>query len=388
MPGGGLLPGWDERVPLDCLERRCLREVRLREVSKWLDEERPKIDLCPRGGILVPHSPSYQFRSWAEKPAGFVWTFAALLLATILFSGCGAVTVKNGSTPSGGGATASLQSIQCTNTAVVGAASDSCAVSLTGPATGAGVVVNLSSSNSAVVIPSSVTIPSGATSVTFNISIAAVATAQSTTIDATVAGVSANVVIQLHPSAPMLTVNATSVSFGSVPVSTSSTQSVTLASTGSEPVTVSSVSVTGTGFSISGATFPVTLAPGQSVVLSVAFAPSASGSQTGQLTVVSNSASTPTNAISLTGTGVVAAHSVTLTWDAPVSSPDPVAGYNVYRTASGGTSYQLLNTGIETLTTYVDYAVQSGLTYTYIVRSVDAQGVESAPSNTTTATIP
>jgi fibronectin type 3 domain-containing protein len=85
---------------------------------------------------------------------------------------------------------------------------------------------------------------------------------------------------------------------------------------------------------------------------------------------------------------VVAAHSVTLTWDAPVSSPDPVAGFNVYRTSSGGTSYQLLNTGLDSLTTYVDYAVQSGLTYTYLVRSVDAQGVESAPSNTTTATIP
>jgi fibronectin type 3 domain-containing protein len=186
----------------------------------------------------------------------------------------------------------------------------------------------------------------------------------------------------------MLTVNATSVSFGSVPISTSSTQSVTLASTGSEPVTVNSVSVTGTGFSVSGVTFPVTLAPGQSVVVNVVFAPSASGAQSGQLTVVSNSVSNPSDAISMTGTGVVAVHSVTLTWDAPVNSPDPVAGFNVYRTSSGGTSYQLLNTGLDSFTTYADYTVQSGLTYTYLVRSVDAQGVESAPSNTTTATIP
>ena len=186
----------------------------------------------------------------------------------------------------------------------------------------------------------------------------------------------------------MLTVNATNVNFGSIPLSTTSTQSVTLSSTGSQPVTVSAISVTGADFSFSGTTLPVTLAPGQSVVVNLAFVPSASGTETGQLTITSNSASTPIDAVSLSGVGVVAAHSVTLTWDAPISSPDPVAGYNVYREASGSTTYQLLNTGLDKQTTYIDYAVQSSLTYSYIVRSVDGQGVESAPSNTTTATIP
>lgn len=306
-------------------------------------------------------------------------------------SGCGSVTVRNNGTstgPSSPAATATLHSIQCTSTSVVGSASDGCTVSLTGPAPSAGISISLASSNSAVAVPSSVTIPAAATAVTFNISISAVTTTQSTTINATAGSVSTNVVIQLMPSAPVLSVNATSVSFGSVPVNATSTQSVTLSSTGSQPVTVNSISITGTGFSISGVSFPVTLTPGQSVVLSVAFAPSASGSISGQLTISSNSASNPTNAISLTGTGVVAAHSVSLTWDAPASSPTPVAGYNVYRAPTGSTSYQLLNTGVDTQTAYVDYTVQSGLTYDYIVRSVDTQGVESAPSNTSTATIP
>lgn len=303
-------------------------------------------------------------------------------------SGCGSVTVQRGSTTTGSGTAATLHGIQCTNTSVVGAASDTCSVSLTSPATGAGVAITLSSSNPAVAVPASVTVPAGGTSVGFTITIPAVTTAQSTTINATVGSVAANVVIQMSPSAPLLTVNATTVNFGNVTVSTTSTQSVTLSSTGSQPVTVSAVSVTGANFTVSGATFPVTLSPGQSATISIAFTPPASGTSTGQITITSNSASNPTDSLSLTGTGVVAAHWVALNWNAPTSSPVAVTGYNVYRASSGSTAYQLLNTGLDTQTTYVDYAVLSGSAYAYIVRSVDAQGVESAPSNTTTATIP
>ena len=77
-----------------------------------------------------------------------------------------------------------------------------------------------------------------------------------------------------------------------------------------------------------------------------------------------------------------------MTWDAPTSSSDPVAGYNVYRSPSGGTSYQELNTSAITQTSYVDTTVQDGQTYDYIVESVDASGVTSAPSNMASATIP
>jgi hypothetical protein len=81
-------------------------------------------------------------------------------------------------------------------------------------------------------------------------------------------------------------------------------------------------------------------------------------------------------------------HLVDLSWSAPISSPDPVAGYHVYRSSDGGNTYQLLNSAVNTGTTYEDTIVQSGQSYEYYVTSVDSSGVESAPSNTIDVTIP
>jgi len=92
--------------------------------------------------------------------------------------------------------------------------------------------------------------------------------------------------------------------------------------------------------------------------------------------------------VSLNGTGMAPQnYEVELTWDAPASSSDPVAGYHIYR-ATGSGSYALLNSSINAPTTYTDSTVQAGATYDYEVKSVDASGVESGPSNVYTATIP
>jgi fibronectin type 3 domain-containing protein len=81
-------------------------------------------------------------------------------------------------------------------------------------------------------------------------------------------------------------------------------------------------------------------------------------------------------------------HSVDLTWDAPVKSPVPVVGYNIYRSADEGFSYHILNSAPVQGTAFVDTLLQSGRTYLYVVKSVDAQGVESIPSNAIHVTIP
>lgn len=90
--------------------------------------------------------------------------------------------------------------------------------------------------------------------------------------------------------------------------------------------------------------------------------------------------------------GAGAAHAQTtykvgLSWDAPASSSDPVVGYQVYR-ATGAGAYSLLNATPVTALTYTDSTVADGTTYNYEVVSVDAQGVQSAPSNVYTAVIP
>jgi fibronectin type 3 domain-containing protein len=87
--------------------------------------------------------------------------------------------------------------------------------------------------------------------------------------------------------------------------------------------------------------------------------------------------------------GVAASYSVSLSWSAPTSSPDPVAGYNIYRSPSGGSSYQLMGSVSSTELIYSDTnSIQNGQTYDYIVESVDASGVDSVASNTATVSIP
>jgi hypothetical protein len=191
----------------------------------------------------------------------------------------------------------------------------------------------------------------------------------------------------------VLSINATSLAFGSVTLGATPTQTVNLTNTGTAPVTVSSATVTnltGTGFSLEGSPFSATtLTPGQTITLSVEFDPTVTGAATGQLTIISNSSANPTAVIGLSGTGATASlYSVDLSWDAPTSSPDPVAGYNIYRAPSGSSNYELLNLSVDTATTYVDDTVVSGQNYDYEVESVDASGIESVPAGPVTAIIP
>ncbi|MGA9061835.1 MAG: choice-of-anchor D domain-containing protein, partial [Terracidiphilus sp.] len=195
--------------------------------------------------------------------------------------------------------------------------------------------------------------------------------------------------LQLGAAVPTLAINATTIAFGDVDLNTPATQSVTLTSAGTATVTVSAATVSGSGFTVSGAAFPLTLNPNQAVTLSVEFDPTTAGAVSGSLTITSNSSTGSSSVITLTGTGQTAtSYEVNLTWDAPSSSSDPVAGYNVYRAPSGGTAYQQLNASAITQTTYVDTTVQAGQTYDYIVESVDALGVTSVPSNMASVTTP
>jgi len=196
------------------------------------------------------------------------------------------------------------------------------------------------------------------------------------------------VTLTVNAATSTLSVGAVSVAFGNVTVGTPATQTVNLTSAGTAAVTISTIAVTGSGLTFSGPALPASLTPGQTAQLNIQFDPSAVGAMTGQLTITSNSSTGATATVNLTGTGVAAAYAVDLTWDAPTSSADPVVGYNIYRAPSGSSSYQLLNSTVDSQTAYADSTVQNGASYNYIVESVDASGVESVPTGPVAVTIP
>jgi Abnormal spindle-like microcephaly-assoc'd, ASPM-SPD-2-Hydin/Protein of unknown function (DUF1573) len=123
-------------------------------------------------------------------------------------------------------------------------------------------------------------------------------------------GGSSPVVVNLSATAvapqPQITLNGSTVDFGSVGVSSQGNASVIVTNAGGADLTISVITVSGAGFSISGIATPKMLSSGQSATLAVAFRPTVSGSVTGSISITSNDPATPTANISLTGNGSTA----------------------------------------------------------------------------------
>jgi hypothetical protein len=97
-----------------------------------------------------------------------------------------------------------------------------------------------------------------------------------------------------------------SLNFGSVTVGQNQTLSSTITNTGSASVSISQVGITGSGFTVSGITTPLTLTAGATATVSVKFAPTSSGSASGTVTVTSDASNTSLT-IGVSGTGATAA---------------------------------------------------------------------------------
>ncbi len=111
---------------------------------------------------------------------------------------------------------------------------------------------------------------------------------------------------------PQLSYSATSLSYGSVQHGSTQTKSLTLYSSGGQAVTLTSATVSGTGFSIGALSLPITLNPGKTLTIPVTFAALSVGSMTGQLTLTSNSTTGATTSISLSGTGITSTPQISL----------------------------------------------------------------------------
>lgn len=187
-----------------------------------------------------------------------------------------------------------------------------------------------------------------------------------------------------------ISVGPSSLSFGTVTAGKTVSQNVKLTNTGNTDVTVSSVKVSGTGFSVTGWSSAVQLEPSQSTTVDVQFDPKASGSYSGSL-MVSSDASDSSVAVPLSGAvapaaaASSAAHSVGLAWDASSSA---VSGYNVYRGGSSNGPFTKLNGALVAELKFTDTNVTAGTTYYYVTTAVDSSGVESVYSNTAHAVVP
>src|SRR5579863_3442779 len=137
--------------------------------------------------------------------------------------------------------------------------------------------------------------------------------------------------------AAVLTASPTSLTFTNITVGQNSSQTETIKNTGGTSATISAVAASGTGFSISGITPPVTLTPGQSTSFSVKFAPTSAGTFNGTVTVTSD-ASNPSLSIPLTGTATTPAAVLT-------ASPTSLTFTNIIVGQNSSQTETIKNTG-------------------------------------------
>jgi hypothetical protein len=141
---------------------------------------------------------------------------------------------------------------------------------------------------------------------------------------------------------PGLSVTPVSFAYGSVTDGQTKSQTFTLTNTGTASLTISQLSVSGTGYSLSGLVTPSTIAAGASATFSATFAPTTAGSLPGTITIASNAPSSPTT-VSLTGTGTVAQAGLSVT-------PASFAYGSVNDGQTKSQTFTLTNTGNASLT--------------------------------------
>jgi len=167
------------------------------------------------------------------------------------------------------------------------AAASGAGFSVTGPTLPATLAANQSATFTATFAPASAGAASGTVSIVSN------ASNSPLSIPLTGTGLAAGA----------LTANPSSASFGSVTIGNHQTVPVVVTNTGGESVAITSAAATGSGFSFTGPSLPITLTAGQGATFDAVFTPSAAGAASGTLTISSN-ASNATLSVPLSGTGV------------------------------------------------------------------------------------
>jgi subtilisin-like proprotein convertase family protein len=128
-----------------------------------------------------------------------------------------------------------------------------------------------------------------------------------------------DVAIDAVPAGASLNVSPPSVNFGGVQSGSTSTETITLTNNGSALLTISSITVSGAGFTINTGSTDLTLDPAQATTFTATFSPNATGPFAGSVSIASNAPGSPT-AVPLSGTGT---NFITYaSTDTPIAIPD------------------------------------------------------------------
>ena len=334
--------------------------------------------------VSLPTRSAVLFGFSLPSPVLRVSKFLALTLAFAftMTNGVDAIAAGSGA----GSSSIGLSQISCGTQSLTGAQSKACSVYLTTTAT-TSTVVKMKSSSSALSVPATVTVPAGARTGGFKIVASAVSKSVGVTMTGTEGGVTKTDVITLYPlqSPTTSSVKVSKVSCGATTLIGPTTKacSVYLSSAASSS-TVVMLSSTNAALQVQAS---VTVPAGSSAAGFGVTALAVASTQSATLGA-STEGSSATDVLQLVGSSQpTTQHRVNLTWSPPSSKSPAVIGYYVYR-APAGSGYARLDSVTNTGTTYIDSSVQSGKTYDYEVTSVDAAGVESSPSNQTSAKIP
>src|SRR5206468_225555 len=117
--------------------------------------------------------------------------------------------------------------------------------------------------------------PASATSASGNVSVSSKASNPTLTISLAGTGLALGA----------LGANPTRLSFGSVTVGSNKSLSETVTNTGGSSVTISQANISGSGFSLTGITTPLTLTTGQSATFTVTFTPASATGASGNVSV-------------------------------------------------------------------------------------------------------
>jgi hypothetical protein len=108
-----------------------------------------------------------------------------------------------------------------------------------------------------------------------------------------------------------LAVTPGSLSFSNVITGASSSQSVQVTNSANSSLTISQANLTGTGFSLTGLSLPLTINAGQSSTFNVRFVGQAAGTVSGSLSLISNAGNSPAS-VALSGTSIASTQTLQL----------------------------------------------------------------------------